>query len=164
MSLFKSILGVAAPIIGGVLGGPAGAAIGGAIGGAINKPKVTPLQPMAFPVGIPDYGPQPVSMPGVTRTALPALGPLAAAAGGMVVRGAGAAARGAVAWCRRNPAWCSSIGGTAAVAGMIESGQLPMPRRRRGRGISGRDLRAYRRVHNLLAGFCAPKARIRKVC
>lgn len=33
-SLFKSVLKVAAPIVGGMLGGPMGAAIGGAVGGA----------------------------------------------------------------------------------------------------------------------------------
>lgn len=107
------------------------------------------------------------SLPALGMGALPQLGriaPMIGAAGGAVVRGAGAAMRGATTWCRKNPAWCANIGGTAAVAAMIESGQLPMPRRRRRRGISGRDLGAYRRVHNLLAGFCAPKARIRKAC
>lgn len=84
------------------------------------------------------------------------------AVGGVAVRSASSAMRAAVTWCRRNPAWCANIGGTAAVAAMVSSGQLPAPRRRRGRGISSRDLRSYRRVHNLLAGFCAPKARIRK--
>lgn len=91
-----------------------------------------------------------------------AVGPAIAAGGAVVARSAASAMRGAVTWCRRNPAWCANIGGTAAVAAMIGSGQLPMPRRRRGRGISSRDLRSFRRVHNLLATFCAPKARIRK--
>lgn len=35
MGLFSKIIGVAAPIVGGVFGGPAGAAIGSAIGGAV---------------------------------------------------------------------------------------------------------------------------------
>lgn len=96
-------------------------------------------------------------------TTLPGAGAVIAG-GAAVVRGARTVYRSAATYCRRNPAWCAQIGGTAAIAGMIQSGQLPPIRRRRGRGISSRDLRAYRRVHNLLAGFCAPKARIRKVC
>lgn len=36
MGLFSSILGVAAPIVGGIFGGPAGAAVGSALGGAIG--------------------------------------------------------------------------------------------------------------------------------
>lgn len=157
MSLFKQILGVAAPIVGGIFGGPVGAALGTAIGGAINQPK-QPLS-MIYP---------PPSLPGIGNSllpTLPAIGGAVATGGRLLAAGAGAAMRGAVAWCRRNPNWCATVGGTAAVAAMIEQGQLPMPKRhRRGRGISGRDLRSYRRVHNLLAGFCAPKARIRKVC
>lgn len=109
---------------------------------------------------LPAVGPAGPAIGGVLRSILPGAGAVA----GVAVRGATAAMRGATAWCRRNPAWCAQVGGTAAIAGMIESGQLPMPRRRRGRGISSRDLRSYRRVHNLLAGFCAPKARIRKAC
>lgn len=95
----------------------------------------------------------------------PVIGRMAPAIGGAVAVGARSAAsamRAAVTWCRRNPAWCANIGGTAAVAAMVANGTLPAPRRRRGRGISSRDLRSYRRVHNLLAGFCAPRARIRK--
>lgn len=155
MSIFSKIIGAAAPIVGGILGGPAGAALGGAIGGAINAPKGQALTASIQPGAGMIYP---------TMGALPALG----AAGGAAVRlGVGAVSRfgrGAISLCRRYPQWCSTIGGTAAVAAMLESGQLPMPRRRRGRGISGRDLRAYRRIHNVLAGFCAPKARIRKVC
>jgi len=41
-------------------------------------------------------------------------------------------------------------GGTAAVAAMIESGQLPMPKRHRGRGLSARDLRGFRRTSRLM--------------
>lgn len=157
MSLFKSIIGAAAPIVGGIFGGPVGAAIGGAIGGAISGPRI---QPASFT--------QPAALAPLGMGALPQLGRLgvgaAGAIGGMAVRGAGAAMRGAVSLCRKYPTWCSTVGGTAAIAAMIESGQLPAPRRRRGRGISSKDLRSYRRVHGILAGFCAPKARIRKPC
>lgn len=36
MSFFSSILGAAAPVVGGIFGGPAGAAIGGLLGGAVS--------------------------------------------------------------------------------------------------------------------------------
>lgn len=91
-------------------------------------------------------------------TLLPAMGALPAVAGAAVrvgMIGARAAMRGAVAWCRRNPAWCATVGGTAAVAGMIESGQLPMPRRRRGRGLSARDLRGFRKTVRLVRATAA---------
>jgi hypothetical protein len=151
MSIFSNIIGAAAPIVGGIFGGPVGAALGGALGSALSRSNGHTAQPgtgMIYPA----------------MGAMPAIG---AAAGTVVRIGAGAVSRfgrGAISLCRRYPQWCSTIGGTAAVAALLESGQLPMPRRRRGRGISGRDLRAYRRIHNVLAGFCAPKARIRKVC
>jgi hypothetical protein len=44
MGFFSSLLGAAAPIVGGIVGGPAGAAIGGALGGALSSataPKST---------------------------------------------------------------------------------------------------------------------------
>ena len=155
MSIFSKIVGAAAPIVGGIFGGPAGAALGSALGAAISghNGAAQPGTGMIYP----------------TMGTLPAIGAGAAGAAiGTAVRvGAGAVSkfgRGAIQLCRRYPQWCSTIGGTAAVAGLLQSGQLPMLRRRRGRGISGRDLRAYRRIHNVLAGFCAPKARIRKVC
>lgn len=87
---------------------------------------------------------------------LPSMGslPMLGAAAGTAVRvgmvGAKAAMRGAIQLCRRNPGWCSTIGGTAAVAAMIESGQLPAPRHRRGRGLSARDLRGFRKTVKLI--------------
>ena len=104
------------------------------------------------------------ALPPVAGGVLRALPGAVAAGGAVVARSAGALMRGATTWCRRNPAWCSTVGGTAAVAAMIGDGRLPMPRRRRARGISGRDLRSFRRVHNILARFCTPKARIKKAC
>lgn len=165
MSLFKSVIGAIAPVVGGIFGGPAGAALGGLVGGAIagngNRSMAVHTQTAPYM--------QPASaLPALGLGSLPQLGRLGVGAvgamGGMAVRGAGTAMRGAINLCRKYPTWCSTIGGTAAVAAMIESGQLPAPRRRRGRGISSRDLRSYRRVHGILAGFCAPKARIRKPC
>lgn|SRR5574341_32240 len=137
MSLLKGVLGAVAPIVGGMFGGPVGAAIGTAVGGALNRPKaMTGMLP-----GVGAMGPS---------FALPALGPIVAAGGRVAVAGARTAMQGAIAWCRRNPAWCSSIGGTAAVAAMIESGQLPAPKRRRGRGLSSRDLRGFRKTVRLI--------------
>lgn len=165
MSLLKSFLGAVAPVVGGIFGGPVGAAIGGAVGGALTKQPTYTQTAHATPI---PYMQPASALPALGLGSLPQLGRLGVGAvgamGGMAVRGAGSAMRGAMNLCRKYPTWCSTIGGTAAVAAMIESGQLPAPRRRRGRGISSRDLRSYRRVHTILAGFCAPKARIRKPC
>lgn len=51
--LFKKVVGVAAPIVGGIFGGPAGAAIGSAVGGAVSggssaKPTTQGGQPSTF--------------------------------------------------------------------------------------------------------------------
>lgn len=91
--------------------------------------------------------------PGLSSSLLPTLGALPAIAGAAVrvgMVGARAAMRGALQLCRRNPSWCATIGGTAAVAGMIESGQLPAPKHRRGRGLSARDLRGFRKTSRLM--------------
>lgn len=112
------------------------------------------------PAGIAPLGP----LVGGAMRALPAV---VGAAGGMVARSAGSIMRGAATWCRKNPAWCAQVGGTAAIAGMIQDGRLPMPKRRRGRGISSRDLRSFRRVNNLLSAVCktpVPRGPRRKSC
>lgn len=133
MSIFSKIIGAAAPIVGGIFGGPAGAALGGIVGGVLNPMQASTAQPgtgMIYPAM-------------QTLSALPAVG----------VAAAGAAARfgrGAIALCRRYPQWCSTIGGTAAVTALLAEGKLPMPRRRRGRGLSGRDLRGFRRTARLM--------------
>lgn len=67
-------------------------------------------------------------------------------------------ARSAVAWCRRNPAWCASIGGTAAVEALVRSGELPPVKRRRARGITANELKAFRRVASIVRQH-APTAR-----
>lgn len=160
MSLFKSILSVAAPIIGGVFGGPVGAALGGAIGGAI-----APRPPAPAPVNLVSgsggwggggdvYTTQTMgALPPIISRGLPALG-------GAVMAGGRAVMRSAQTYCRRHPAWCAQIGGTAAIMAMIESGQLPPIRHRRGRGITPKDLRSFRRVANLVRGFCPTVRRI----
>lgn len=152
MSLFKKVgraIGgvarVAAPFASAIPG--VGLGIGGALGGLGMLGARSAAASMAGPA---------------IGAAFPSLGGIAArlglgtaggavVAGGMAVARSGAAiARGAVTWCRRNPAWCANIGGTAAVAALIESGQLPLPRRRRGRGLSARDLRGFRKTTRLI--------------
>jgi hypothetical protein len=94
---------------------------------------------------------------------LPQLGramPALAAAGTAVMVTARAAMRSANIYCRRHPVWCASIGGTLAISDMILGGTLPVIRRRRGRGITPRDLRSFRRVAGLIRGFCPTVRRI----
>lgn len=105
------------------------------------------------------------ALPTLTR-ALPAV---IGAGAGMMARGAGAVFRSAQTYCRRHPQWCATIGGTAAVGAMIESGQLPVIKRRRGRGLTPRDLRSFRRVASLIKGYCptvrrVPTGKLRKGC
>jgi len=149
MSLRRIINRAAGIVVGGLTGG-----VPGAIAGA--------LAPMGSPSG---------------PTMLPAMGSLpgAGAIGGAVVRGlpgaigfgagvavarAGAIARGAAQLCMKHPQWCSTIGGVAAVGALMESGQLPIPKRRRGRGVTPKDLRSFRRVARLIRVFAPTVRRI----
>lgn len=149
MSLLKDLVSVAAPVIGGLIGGPAGVAVGAALGGLGTS------RPAALPGGAPV----------ATMAALPSIGGVVAT-GGAVVRAGVAGARAVIAsaryYCAKYPTWCISIGGLGAVQGMVQNGQLPVHRRRRGRGISARDFRGFRRVHNILSGFCAPRMRVKR--
>jgi len=177
--LWKGVRSIAAPIIGGALGGPAGAALGQLLGGGGNKS-----------VGQVPAAPMPLSgfqgsMPGagfggtLTRTAGPAmlmpllgggaraLAPALGFGAGMALRGARTAARSAMAYCKRHPAWCASIGGLAAVEGLVSGGQLPPVKRRRARGITGRELSSFKRVSRVLNNWCkvpAPTQRARRKC
>jgi len=100
----------------------------------------------------------------MTLAALPAIGAGAAAIGGAAVRlgvaGARAVASSAMTYCRRHPQWCAGIGGSAAVAALIDSGQLPKIKRRRGRGLTPKDLRSFKRVANLIRVFAPTVRRI----
>jgi hypothetical protein len=108
----------------------------------------------------------PAVIGGGARVALPRVIPGAGAAvGGAVGVGARVAgrsattiARSAIAWCKRNPAWCASIGGTAAVEALVASGDLPVIKRRRARGVSASELKAFRRVASIVRQH-APTAR-----
>lgn len=165
MSFFKSILGAVAPIVGGIFGGPAGAALGTGLAGVL-APRPQPMQPFSMgrlPFQASSFAPMTVSSLG----SLPQLGRAAGAIGGTVIAGGAAVlrsarsiSRSANAYCSRHPAWCASIGGLPGVVGLLESGQLPVIRRRRGRGITPRDLRSFRRVANLVRGYCPTVRRI----
>ena len=146
---------------GGALGGLLGAVIPGVgvttgmqLGSYLGSAYARPAS-MAAPAG----GAMPAGF------GLPALGTMlggAAVAGRVVMVGARAIARSAITYCRRNPAWCAQIGGTAAIAAMIQDGRLPTVKRRRARGISASEFRGFRKVHRTLSGFCAPRMRIRR--
>jgi hypothetical protein len=98
------------------------------------------LQQNAFPGGF-----QPA------MAVLPRL-PQAGRMAGVAVGTAARYARAAAAWIRRNPAWATTIG-LAGVEQMLRSGQLPMPKRRRARGITGTELRNFRRVTKFLTKY-----------
>jgi hypothetical protein len=150
MSLFKSLVSTLAPIVGTAVGGPVGGALGAFVGQAFAPRAAPPVMASAAMPSLPS---------------LPAMGSLPAV-GGAVVRAGIAGGRAIIAsaryYCARYPGWCLSIGGLGAVEGLVRDGQLPMHRRRRGKGISARDFRGFRRVHNILSGFCAPRMKVRR--
>lgn len=80
----------------------------------------------------------------------------------VLVKGARAIPRAAISLCRKYPQWCSTIGGTVAVEALMNSGQLPPPKRRRGKGISAHELRAFKRVARFTSKYCAPVHRAMK--
>lgn len=126
-------------------------AIIGAVG-ALRRPAApATFTQAAFPAALPMLG-------GLGARLAPMIGGAGAAVGVAVARGR-AIVSSAVSYCKANPGWCASIGGLAAVEALVRGGQLPLKRRRRARGISGRDLRAFSRVHRVLSKFCAGPAR-----
>lgn len=167
MSLFKSI----GKAIGGIARAvspiasiiPGGALVTGALGQLGMRSAKESVAPIMLSQPAPQLSLMPASFPSMMGS-LPTIGRAAGTAvgavGGMVIARGASIARSAMAYCRRNPGWCASIGGTAAVSALIESGQLPVIRRRRGRGITPRDLRSFRRVANLVRGYCPTVRRI----
>ncbi len=143
-------------ITGGVPGAVVGAGIGALGGGGASVSKIKkPLPPLPG---------------GGTKIGVPKI-PTIAGMGGAVIRGASAAgrsvataARGAASMCAKYPAWCVAAGGVAAIAGMMQSGQLPMPRRRRRRGITPRDLQSFRRVATLIKSYGPTARRVPSSC
>ena len=160
-SVWKSVRGVVAPAIGAMVGGPIGGVLGSALagGGSAAAPRVSiPTSTIgfndsygAFP-GTPAMGRVLPALPGAGRALGNALAPGGAYAAG---RAAGRLTGQAMSWCKRNPAWCSSIG-LAGIEAALASGQLPKLKRRRTRGISGAELRAFRRVVRFTSKYCAP--------
>lgn len=92
------------------------------------------------------------ALPAITR-ALPAVGGAAVRVG---VAGAKRVYSAAASYCRKHPSWCSTVGGIAAVEAMIGRGELPLPKRRRGRGITATELRNFKRVAKFTSKYCAP--------
>lgn len=129
-----------------VIGGPIGATVaaGGALYSAYQSSKAV----------------APTVMPGLgatTSMGLMGLSPQAVGRGAAaVVKGARAIPRAAVALCRKYPTWCSTIGGTVAVEALFNSGQLPVPKKRRGRGITAGELKSFKRVARFTHKYCAP--------
>ena len=160
---WKSVRSVVAPVIGTAVGGPVGGALGSLLGGSGSRGAVPAPSLAPMPSAMPGAGFQPAAF---ALPALPALGGAAArlapAVIGGAVRVASSARRiaaGAASICRRNPQWCATIGGLAAVEALMRSGQLPVPKRRRGRGITATELRAFKRVAKFTSKYCAPVRR-----
>lgn len=169
--IWKGVRGIAAPLIGGAIGGPVGAAIGTALGGSARVPSAgnpqvsgaAPASPISWAsLGpLPSSGGGPAMAGGMIMKALPGVG--AVMGGATLARSAGYAAgriwSAASSYCRRNPQWCATVGGMAAVEAMVRSGQLPAPKRRRGRGITATELRNFKRVAKFTSKYCAPVRR-----
>ncbi len=161
MSLLGSIGSHLKGAVGGfVAGGIPGAIAGGIFGGGSAKPVQT--LPSIRTGGLPPLpgggmrtaaGGKGGGIGGFTGATLGALG----AAG----RGVAGIARGAASMCAKYPAWCVAVGGVAAVANLMHSGQLPVPRRRRRRGITPKDLQSFRRVANLVKHYSGPVRHMR---
>jgi hypothetical protein len=164
MSIFSSI-GGAIQKIGGSLFGAAKTALPGAVGGAIAG---------GLPGAILGGGMSVLG--GGMKTLPPIPGVAGSGGGGAIVRGTlgglaggaarriGSAARGAASMCARFPQWCVAVGGVSAIAAMMQSGQLPVPKRRRRRGITPRDLQSFRRVAGLIKSYGPTARRVPSSC
>lgn len=148
---------VGAAIGGGVVnvGSKILAAVGGPVGAAVGVG--VPLAAAVLTAATSDSSPPAGVNPSKTLASLPGIG---GGGGVMPTGGAPRGARGimssANSYARRYPQWAMSVGGTTGIAQMIASGQLPAVKRRRGRGISSRDLRSFKRVARLVSHFSRP--------
>jgi len=172
---WKGIRQVAAPLIGGLVPGPLGSIVGGMLGGTktVGQVPSAPMPGAGFSMPGAGYGGTltrtagPMMLPALGRGAMALAPMLGLGAGRAVGFAAGRAVRSAMTYCRRNPGWCASIGGMAAVEGLIANGQLPIIKRRRARGITGRELNNFKRVSRVLNTWCkvpAPTQRARRKC
>lgn len=167
MSLFKSIVSGAKKIFSSpvvraaapILGGPIGVAISTA--GTAYSAYQAMKAPPAFP-GVGGMNGGGVSTAGMFPS-LPGIGsliPTATRVGGVAVRAGVAGAKriysSAASYCRKHPGWCQTIGGIAAVEALIQNGQLPAIKSRRGRGITATELKHFKRVARFTSKYCAP--------
>jgi hypothetical protein len=175
MSLFKSITNVAKKILSNPIATKVAAVIPGigtgvALAGAAYQ-AYTAAQPARLPSPVSpslpllggvsqSFGGPSMSMAGMLSPAT--AGRVLATGGRMVVAGGRSVARGAANLCRKYPQWCTTIGGTAAIEALMHSGQLPVPRRRRGKGITAHELKAFKRVARFTSKYCAPVHRAMK--
>lgn len=156
----KGLIRKVAPVA-SLIPGPVGIAagtIGGLLGPGSKASRGAAAAPATF--GLPAASIAPMGVSGMSI--LPNLGRLAlggtavATAGRVVVAGGRRVFNSAQAYCRKHPAWCAGIGGTAAVEAMINAGQLPALKKRRAKGISGTELKNFRRVARVIHKYCAP--------
>ncbi len=149
MSIWDTVKGaVGGAVTGFITGGVPGAVVGAGVGGVgASMGSSSKLPPL--PGGARQNTVGPVGK----------IAPIAAGVGGALAAGGrkiAGIARGASAMCAKYPAWCLAAGGLGAVAGLMQSGQLPVPKRRRRRGITPRDLSSFRRVANLVNHYAKP--------
>lgn len=165
MSLLSSILQKVAPIaatVGKFIPGIGTAVAAAGTAASIYygaKSTVSPVMPSVPKPSLPGLT---GGAPGLQMGMFPGIGSFAPAAGriaGVAVAGAKRVYSAAANYCRKHPQWCSTIGGIAAVEGLINSGQLPIPKRRRGRGITATELKHFKRVARFTSKYCAPVRR-----
>lgn len=167
MSIFSSIVKKIAPVAATV--GKFIPGIGTAVSMAGTAATAYYAAKSAVPAApAPAFSNQMVPMPGIgTMGMFPsslgrALTPLAGVGGAAVrvgVAGAKRVYQSAAAYCRKHPGWCQTIGGIAAVEAMIQNGQLPAMKSRRGRGITATELKNFKRVARFTSKYCAPVRR-----
>jgi hypothetical protein len=167
MSLFSSIRKIGSTLLKSPLAKPALAMVPGvgtalALGATAYQAYSSIKSPMAGAV-MPGVGSS-LSLPQLgSYSLMGSLSPGVIAGGGRaLVAGGRAAARGAVNLCRKYPQWCAGIGGTVAIEAMMNSGQIPIPKRRRGRGITAGELKSFKRVARFTSRYCAPVHRAMK--
>lgn len=152
---FSAIKPYAGAIVGGAVGGPAGAMLGQQVFSS------TPNLP-----AIPGGGSKFATLPraGMTNARSLTTGTSTQAlvmSGGYSPASVSRINRAAGSMCSKYPQWCMQMGGVGQVAQAMATGQLPIPRRRRRRGITPRDLQSFRRVANLIKCYSAPVHRMR---
>lgn len=163
MSLLKSLVSGAKKIISSpvvraaapILGGPVGIALTTASTayGAYQALKTPPAP--AFPGVGGLNGSGATSFAGM-GSLLPAVGRVGGAAVRVGVAGAKRVYSSAASYCRKHPGWCQTIGGIAAVEALIQNGQLPPVKARRGKGITATELKNFKRVARFTSKYCAP--------